>query len=346
MRMRGTLVLATVAALLWAPSFASAAGNTLTAPTASPTTGFVDTVFTLGVTYDGQFPATAVTVTVAGLQLPMIQLDGTPEAARWSVSTVLPPGTWTPTYTATPLNGNTATAVGAPITVSAATPVPTSSEGPIPSGGGEAGDEASAPADPDAVDPETAPIAEDPTASGDAEPAASAVAEPTGGGGDAGATGTTSSPAAGDAAAGGAPIGSPDGGSAASGKVVPDMLPTADGRADHAATPGGRAEDAVLGLVLLIGLSGVAVVALIGTALLTVGRRRDHEGAAPAKARAPLDSEALLEQRAVRRARVRLADDPIVVAMGVDDQVAARRRRSAARQVDHGPGERPVRRRR
>jgi hypothetical protein len=100
----------------------------------------------------------------------------------------------------------------------------------------------------------------------------------------------------------------------------------------------------MLGLVLIVGLSGVATVAIIGTALLVVGRRRSEEpeaeGAFDATPKAA-DTEALLQRRIVRRAKVRLADDPIVAAMGVDEQVDARRRRGAARPPAGDRGERP-----
>ena len=101
-------------------------------------------------------------------------------------------------------------------------------------------------------------------------------------------------------------------------------------------------EDWPLTMVLLVGLSGMAVLAVIGTALLILGRRR------PAEERVPIAAperrtDALLERRTLRRARVRLGDDPIVAAMGVDDQVEARRQRRRATQATSGPGERPTR---
>jgi hypothetical protein len=82
-------------------------------------------------------------------------------------------------------------------------------------------------------------------------------------------------------------------------------------------------------------------VAIIGTTLLLVGRRRTEDEEMAATVAELGDTESLLERRTVRRAKVRLADDPIVTAMGVDDQVAARRRRNGgAGQGGSGPGER------
>ena len=101
-------------------------------------------------------------------------------------------------------------------------------------------------------------------------------------------------------------------------------------------------DDGLLTVVLLVGLSGVAAVAFIGAALLILGRRRRAEEEVPVGVPQRTDTEALLERRTVRRAKVRLSDDPIVTAMGVDDQVAARRERRRASQIASGPGERPT----
>ena len=111
-----------------------------------------------------------------------------------------------------------------------------------------------------------------------------------------------------------------------------------------AAEPDGMATDPLLGIVLLVGLSGVAAVALIGGVVLSIGRPRSDDDEIPAAVAQARQTEALLERRTLRQAKVRLTDDPIVAAMGVDDQVAARRRRRAPGQVPSGPGERPTRR--
>jgi hypothetical protein len=110
--------------------------------------------------------------------------------------------------------------------------------------------------------------------------------------------------------------------------------------------PDGIAGDPLLGVVLLVGLSGVAVVAVIGGVVLSIGRRRSDDQGTSDTVTLARDTEAVLERRTLRQAKVRLGDDPIVAAMGVEDQVAARRRRNAAGQVASGPGERPLRRRR
>lgn len=104
-----------------------------------------------------------------------------------------------------------------------------------------------------------------------------------------------------------------------------------------------------LGLVLILGLAGVAAIAIIGTALLAIGRRG---GKGPGSTRAAdrmvetLDTDSLLQRRLIRRAKVRLEDDPIVTAMGVDDHVEARRRRGTAGPPAVDPRGRPPRVRR
>jgi hypothetical protein len=111
--------------------------------------------------------------------------------------------------------------------------------------------------------------------------------------------------------------------------------------------------DGLLTMVLFAGLSGVAAVALIGTALMLAGRRRarDDEPEVPVGATAGANTEALpagaaagdiLGRRMLRQARVRMTDDPIVAALGIGNEDDDRRRaRRKAGQVGRGPGERP-----
>ena len=354
MRMRGLIVLATITALMGAPSIASGAGNSLASPTASPGSGTVETVFTFRVSYEGQFAAELVTVSVAGLHLPLALVGGTPTFGTWSVSTALPPGTWTPTYTATALRGNTASIAGGPVTVAGLaspppTPAATVSTSSPPGPGAEVdtgepfvpGNPAPVPAPADEVDASAAPPDDDAPASPDAS-------TPAGPGGGAGAgtdrpSTTTSSPAPEDEEGSPAAPAAPDPESDQS--AAPRIVPTADRPADEGEEPRPGARAGLLGLVLIVGLSGVAAVAIIGTALLVVGRRRSEEPET-ASATSEAATESLLQRRIVRRAKVRLADDPIVAAMGVDDHVDARRRRHAARSSFEDPGARPRRRRR
>jgi hypothetical protein len=87
----------------------------------------------------------------------------------------------------------------------------------------------------------------------------------------------------------------------------------------HAPRPGEEAagpvsaNDGLFGFgVLLIALSGMAAVALVGSAILVVGRRR-RPAAAPA-ATEPV----MISRRASRLARAaRLDDDPILASLGI-----------------------------
>jgi hypothetical protein len=361
MRLRLPVVLAVVAALLWAPSSASAAGNSLVSPSVSPTSGTITTVFALRVRYDGKFPASAVSVSVAGIALPMTRVSGTAEEGTWSVSTLLPAGTWTTTFTASASKGNAASIVGPSISVAKPvadpTPAPTTA-GPTPRTRGPEADDPGLPAQPgEPPEPGTAPAetqrdSEPPAAPG---PAASEAAkrDPGGGGGGTGAP-------AGPATPGSSPGGTGDDGGdpaepapAASprmdrpdGSADPAAMPLSDERTDEK-PPATFVEDGLLNAVLLIGLSGVAAVAIIGTALLLLGRRRSTRAEeAPLPVPDLGDTEALLERRTLRQAKVRLSDDPITSAMGVDEQVAARRQRRRAEQSGSGPGERPTQPRR
>jgi hypothetical protein len=87
---------------------------------------------------------------------------------------------------------------------------------------------------------------------------------------------------------------------------------------------GSSANDFLMTL-LLIGLAGVAAVALIGTGILLARRER----AKPPPPSAMAEAAAALQRRTVRRSKVRLPDDPIVAALGIDDERRHRPRRRA-----------------
>jgi hypothetical protein len=348
------LIFAALAALLGAPSLASAAGNALAAPSATPTSGTVTTVFTLRVTYDGKFPATAVSVSVAGLSLPMARVSGTPLQGTWSVDTLLPAGTWVPAFSSLADRGNAAFISGPAISVAgpglAATPVPTQG-GPTPRTGIDTGDP-SLPADPgDGTDPGGVPAEGGPDPESSADPRASAAGapspgdasggeDPAGPAGPAAPRGGTDAGEAGDDDPAAAPTdGSrPAASTGAGGRVR--------GSGQDSGTPAAIGEDEGVASLLLIGLSGVALLASIGTALLLLGRRRAATTEGDASAPSTTDTDALLERRALRQAKVRLTEDPIVAAMGIDDEVAVRRRRRHAATIAGGTRERPKRPRR
>jgi len=358
MRLRLPLVLATIAALLGAPSLTSAASNDLAAPSVSPTSGSVTTVFTLLVSYDGKFPVSTVSVAVAGLSLPMARVSGTLAEGTWAVNTLLPAGTWTPTFSSSGERGSTSVVTGPTIAVTGGilpgvTPAPTGTSDPSSrdneSDGGPVGTQ-----DPGTVDPGTAPAEGDPVAEPSAatEPTATSPADASPGSSPGGGTlpppggssdtprapGTTGDAGADDDGPAAAPAEAPAPDESRQPAVMPASDESAGGEPAEAFV-----EDWTLTVVLLLGLSGVAAVAVIGTALLILGRRRSTEDDVPIVVPERTDTDAVLQRRTVRRARVRLEDDPIVTAMGVDDQMAARRQRRRASQGTSGPNERPTR---
>jgi len=344
---RCMLVLAIIAALFGAPTNVSAAGNELSSAQAGPGSGTTATTFTFKVTYDGRFPATSVTTSVAGRALAMIRVSGSPSSGTWSASTTLPAGTWPVTFSAVPERGNNASLAGPTVMVTAAvtpppkatpkaTPAPTPARTPEPLPDGNTSTTGTT--------PQPAP--------GDSAPGDGGIVPP-------GNDDTIPAPRASDANGnppdgGGAEL-SGDGAPAATGRIAPSSeAAPAVGRTtsgtDDDATP---ATDGLLNMVLLVGLSGVAAVALIGVAMMLAGRRRDHdhEAAVPAAAsfaaRATRSSpdatpDAAMERRMLRQSRVRMTDDPIVAALGIgNDDDDRRRARRKAGQVSRGPGERP-----
>lgn len=88
--------------------------------------------------------------------------------------------------------------------------------------------------------------------------------------------------------------------------------------------------------VLLIGLAGIASVALVGTLFLIAWRRR---GPRPATMGAePSVADDAVMRRMARSGRARAAGDPIVAALGIDDVMAARRAtRRSRRDPSAGP---------
>lgn len=231
--------------------------------------------------------------------------------------------------------------------------VPVDSDGPAPDagiapgadpapGGGDAPsdpapDGGDAPSDPA---PGAAPAEDaDPDPSADTEPGSS----PSGAGGstnDPDSAPRTEAPATpGSSGIGSSPSLAPGLGAPSSGAVAPSgwppSFPTSKPDVGASTRTGGNdellAEDDLLQTVVLVGLAGVAAVALVGTMLLVIGRRRvaERDGDSPGAAAAA--TEALLERRTVARAHVRLDDDPIVAALGLDEEDVRRARRAGGR---------------
>ncbi|HEX7195266.1 MAG TPA: hypothetical protein VF364_00375 [Candidatus Limnocylindria bacterium] len=365
MRWRPYLVLAMVTVLWGAPSTVSAAGgNTLSAAEATPTTGTTQTLFTLRVSYAGA-PAISVSATVAGRTLPLLLASGSTSQGTWSVSALLPQGSWSTTFVADASQGRDPSLSGPTITVGAsATPtLPLATIAPI--GGSKPDVEEDGGFDGPAPSPTDAPAAPAPTEppSGDDGPSATSQTAPAPGDGDSG-------PAAPVATDGAAPGDAPSQTASGAGSVQagPSSQPAADGGA--APTPdvapgatqagsasraqsggadpatGASLEDAGHGPDMLAIGAGIGVVlafALLGWFGLLFGRRR--RAAAPGGAAADPpdrrslgeDVDAALLRRTLRRAKVRLdGEDPILTSVGVG---------TTAPDDPHTPGPRRRRRR-
>ena len=325
MRAAQLLVLAIVAVLVGAPSMTSAAGpNTLSAPQASPTSGTSDTLVSFGVTYAGGFPAISVSVSVAGRSLPMVLVSGTPSDGQWSTSTIgLPSGSWTTTFSAVASQGTDPSRAGPTITIASVAASPTSPTAVDP------GDSPAAPS-PDAAasEPATTPA---PVAA-PASPDPSVVDDGTDAPKVSPAAGTpTGSPAADESGPVAAPAGhqpaepappSADGGGHA------DVTPPAAAPIERTASSSEAAPaeleagepPSVVGPAIAAG--GAATLALLAWLLLVrvVARRRrpaaedtgTTEPGLPAPAPPDPQVAAALHRRTLRRAKVRLEDDPIV----------------------------------
>ncbi len=347
MRLRGAIVIGVLAALLGAPPTASAAANVLLSPVVAPASGTPSTVFVLGVTYDGDFPAARVDAAVGAKILPMKLVRGTPLAGRWEVSTTLASGSWPVTFLAVTDRGNSpALAAGAIVVLARGPSAPSPSPAPTPQSSAERGTERTrssadipTPLPPSAA-PEPAPAEQDPPA--DDPPQDTSSEPPVQPSVTAGRAGTA------DGGQGAGPAAAPTGSHVASpvaspsaGAVTPppsgpgstqgprnrgpaeDGAPT-EGRpppADAAETTGETLGDAV---AILSGWAAMLAVAcgLIG---LFVVRRRSRSRPLPATASLADETAALLERRALRRARTVLPDDPIIASLRIDDAALARR---------------------
>ena len=123
---------------------------------------------------------------------------------------------------------------------------------------------------------------------------------------------------------------------------------TGDGISDPPASPGAGKQDADDGplsgegplvLVVLAGLMAMASVALVGSATLVAGRRRRAETGGGTEGAPASDMTSVLERRTVRRAKLRLDDDPIVAALGVGRATDRARPRRRPRPVTPGVSE-------
>jgi hypothetical protein len=302
---RAALVLAIGAALFGAPSALLAAPpNRLVSPSAVPTSGSVHTTFALSVRYvsAGGNPARRVVVDIGPLRSDLDLVSGTAVDGVWATEVLLPAGTWPVTFRASVSHGPQPTASGPMLTVmpaaggvpspgpSDASP-PGGSTTPSPGGGPGTGDDPQQqePAPQESAAPTTAP-------DGDPAPGPGRSADPR----DRGDAPAATRPRATDPKdVVNGPRGEPAPGAGGIGSAPLD---------------GGPQEPGIDDLLVLLGVVvGVTAFGLLATGWMLAGRSRDDEPhAAPARTAA---SEA---RRARRRSRA-AGHDPVLAAMGLDD---------------------------
>ena len=319
-RRRASTILAVLAALMMAPSSVSAAKpNELTAASVQPTSGSTATTFVLSVRYRSGAgnPASAVTATVAGRTLLMGIISGTSVDGIWTVTTQLPVGSWTVTYSAEVAKGPTPTVGGGTVTVTANQPSPSGPVGSTPS---------SAASEPDV--PVATPL---PNPAQSASPRT--VAGVPSGAAQPSTPASNASPGAAPPSSGGSGGGRGGGGGNASGGGGAQPLASAAGApapSGRDGLPGGGTagmddpmNQGLLDAVLLFGIVGVAAVALIGVGWIVVTGHRNEPDASLADVGAAADPGVraipTVEQRAMRRARLNQTNDPILAALGLPD---------------------------
>jgi hypothetical protein len=330
---RAIVVLAMLAALVVAPSSVSAAEpNELLGAAITPSAGTTATLFELSVSYSGGNPANAVTATVGGKTVALWLSSGNELDGTWTGATALPQGSWWVTFRADVSRKRDPTALAGPVSVSLGDTQPPESP------------RSSQPAD--TTDPTDAPATSEP------EPQPSAISSPGGAGapvdGPAEPSGSTQAaasegPSASKAGHRDAPHGR-SAGARASGSLDGGVAPA---QPTAAAGPGGGGQgvgNELVGMVLLIGVVGVAGVALLGAAWIIVASRRDRREPSlvvPPPSDAAVAAIPAVEQRARRRARLRPSDDPILAALGLNDEEPLD---PAGGQGDQGRSERRFRR--
>lgn len=344
---RGLLVLAIVAALVWAPPTASAATNLLDRAETSPTSGTTSTTFRLRVSYEGRFPALRVHVAVADRTLVLSLVSGTSTDGTWEASLQLPAGVWPVVFTAVAERGNSPTLAGPTLTVLepgvSSTPPPSDGEpengpedaprhapeaqgqtaAPDPTGGTAPGGDASA-ANADPSDP---PMT--------AEPLAPATGSPPSTGGGAGSDGGTADRGDGTLGEVTAADASDVPGAMAHERTVADDGDAAPlGPVRPASTESEAVvDDGLLDDALRIAAVWAAALLVVGSVMLGLLVRRRRREAADAEALAiAAETEALLERRALRRAHVLMPEDPIVASMRLDEPPPIARRADRRRE--------------
>ena len=314
---RVTMVLAIMAALAGAPSSVSAAPpNQLSEASVAPSSGGSSTLFVVSVRYVSPAgnPAIGVTASGGGQIAVLTLFSGTATDGVWRGTITLPPGSWEVTVQANVVKGASPSMLAGTVSVGGTTGEPFPSGGEVPSfgpgpGAGGGGTSSSPAAQPAATRPPSTAASQAPARSS----TAAAPSQPP--------TGPASSGAepARPGRSGEAPTRSPGvrlSGASDGAQRSPDATPTMGG----APAPG--RDDGGLGLFLAMGLLGVGTVALVGSAWVILAGRRDRRAITAPQSSATdpgVSAAAIVEQRALRRARLRSTDDPILAAMGLPD---------------------------
>ncbi|HEY8179351.1 MAG TPA: hypothetical protein VIH33_03040 [Candidatus Limnocylindria bacterium] len=318
-RRRVTALLAIVAALLWAPSSVSAAPpDQLSQAVVTPASGGTGTVFVVTVRYRSPAgnPAAGVRLKADGQVATMVLVSGTTTDGIWSGAATLPPGAWDITVEASVKNGSRPSLLAGTVSVAGGAGPSGITGGNIPSS--VAGPDGGGAGPPSSPAPQPAATAA-PKATARAAPAmrsaAAALSQPPTQPAHAAAV-----PAR-PARRGEAPARSPRldaTGSSEAAQRSPAASPGASG------TPAPERDADGLGLVMMIGTLAFGAAALVGSALLFAAARRDRRAATATADSAAIDpgviASAIAERRAVRRARLRSTDDPILAAMGLPDE--------------------------
>jgi hypothetical protein len=309
---RAVMVLAMLAALVLAPSSVFAASNELVGALVTPPAGTTATLFVFSVVYESSAgnAANGVTASAAGKTISLSLTSGSPQAGTWTGSATLSAGSWMVSFQASATKGPQPSATFGPVSVAAVSTPSSSPTGVVPSADTPDPGDVSSTAQPK-PQASTEPRSSGPAtqASGTARPSAApdpATTDPAVPGGP--GHGGTSHRRSGD----------PHASSSPAGAVAPSQPVPGDSRDSDK-----DVDQQVAGVVLLFGIAGVAAIALLGAAWILLATRRDRVeasvGVAPTVDPA-ITAIPTLEQRALRRARLRPSDDPILAALGLNDQ--------------------------
>lgn len=329
MKRLAAVLMAILAALVWAPSAAlGAPPNSLSGPTVTPAFATTLTPVTVSVRYTSTAgnPATGVFASIGPLELSLARVGGTAVDGTWSATTPAPLGTWRVTFRATANQGPQPTLDGPLLTVTAPSS-PTAAPGSVN------------PAPP--AESSAAPGMDSGRTSATSTPAPVAAPDASGAAGGP-ATSPTANAAPGSAAPGtagqrGAAAGTQP--PAANGSQHPGRARRPSGPAEWTAAPTGLPEELDAGvagtdLVLLLGvILGVAAATLLGTGWLVVGRDRDTEDQL---ATVPGDEAGRRARRSLTAGT--LDEDPVIAAM-LPDQPLGRGRLGRAPWAGRPTGE-------